>query len=94
MTSLSLDVLANSASQAKLDEEMVNYRVKMKSTGYLSDAALYRNQGIVAGQQGQLSAASYLLSNAGQAAYAYAQAGGGRTEDPAMLPARPQPGVD
>src|SRR6185503_1580161 len=39
-----LDVLANSASQAKLDEETVLYRGKLKSTGYLSDAALFRNQ--------------------------------------------------
>ncbi len=45
--------------------------------GYLSDAALLKNQGIVAGQQGQLQAASYLVGGAGQSSYAYARAGGG-----------------
>ncbi len=72
-----MDVLASSASQAKLDEETVLYNGKLKSMGYLSDAALLKNQGIVAGQQGQLQAASYLIGGAGQSSYAYARAGGG-----------------
>jgi len=71
-----LDVLANSASQAKLDEQTVLYRGKMKSTGFLSDAALSRYQGTVAQQDSQLKAASYLIGGAGQASYAYARAGG------------------
>lgn len=75
-----LDVLAMSASQSKLDEETVLYQGKLKSTGYMSDAALSRNQGIVAGQQGQLSAASYLIGGAGQASYAGARAGAGRED--------------
>src|ERR1043165_2962783 len=62
-----LDVLANSASQAKLDEETVLYKGKLAATGYMSDAALFRNQGTVAEQQGQLQAASYLIGGAGQA---------------------------
>ena len=73
-----LDVLAMSASQAKLDEETILYQGKLKATGYMSDAALARNQAIVAGQQGQLEAASYLVGGAGQAAYAGARAGAGR----------------
>src|SRR5574341_861526 len=39
-----LDVLANAASQAKLDEENVLYRGKLQATGYASEAALLRNQ--------------------------------------------------
>lgn len=85
-----LDVLANSASQAKLDEETVLYRAKLKSTGYLSDAALSRFAGKTAEQQGPLKAASYLLGGAGQASYAFARAGGGRGEvDPTMAPKAP-----
>ncbi len=73
-----LDVLAMSASQAKLDEETVLYKGKLRSTGYLSDADLYKNQGTVAKQQGELSAASYLISGAGQASYSGVRAGAGR----------------
>ena len=65
-----LDVLAMSASQAKLDEETVLYKGKLKASGYMSDAALSRAQGKVAMQQGELGAASYLIGGAGQAGYA------------------------
>lgn len=75
-----LDALANSASQAKLDEETVLYKGKLKSTGYLSDAALARFGGETAQQQGQLKAASYLIGGAGQAGYAGARAGAGRED--------------
>ena len=80
-----MDVLAASASQAKLDEETVLYKGRMKSTGYLSDAALNRVQGENAVQQSQLNAASYLIGGAGQAAYGYA-----RTKSP-EAPARADP---
>ena len=68
-----MDALAASASQAKLDEETVLYKGRMKSTGYLSDADLNRVQGENAVQQSQLQAASYLISGAGSAGYAYAR---------------------
>jgi hypothetical protein len=70
-----MDVLAASASQAKLDEETVLYKGRMKSTGFLSDAALNRVQGKNAVQQSQLNAASYLIGGAGQAGFAYARTG-------------------
>ena len=73
-----LDVLANSASQAKLDEETVLYNGKLKATGYMSGAALDRAQANNVEQQGQLSAASYLIGGAGQSGYAYARTGAGR----------------
>jgi len=78
-----LDVLANSASQAKLDEETVLYRGKLKSTGFMSDAALSRYGGTVAQQDSQLKAASYLIGGAGQASYAGARAGADRDIAPA-----------
>ena len=68
-----MDVLAASVSQAKLDEETVLYKGRMKSMGYESDAALNRVQGKNAVQQSQLQAASYLIGGAGQAGYAYAR---------------------
>ena len=72
-----LDVLANSASQAKLDEETVKYKGKLQATGFMSDAALARYGGTVAQQDSQLKAASYLIGGAGQSSYAFARAGGG-----------------
>lgn len=75
-----MDALAMSASQNELDAQTVLYGAKLKATGYASDAALARNQAIVAGQQGQLEAASYLVGGAGQAGYAGARAGAGRED--------------
>ena len=68
-----MDVLAASASQAKLDEETVLYKGRMKSTGFLESATLDRFQGENAQQQGQLQAASYLIGGAGHAGKAYAK---------------------
>jgi len=64
-----LDVLAYSAANAKLDEETVLYNGRLAAMGYRSEAALERQAGTVAQQQGYLNAASYLVSGAGQAAY-------------------------
>ena len=73
-----LDVLAMSASQAKLDEETVLWNGKLKATGFMSGAALDRSQAKNVEQQGQLSAASYLIGGIGQSGYAYARTGAGR----------------
>lgn len=67
-----LDVLANSASQAKLDEETVLFKGKLKAMGLNAGAELDRTAGKTAKQQGPLNAASYLLGGAGQAAGTYA----------------------
>jgi hypothetical protein len=68
-----LDVLAMSASNAKLDEETVLYNGRLKAMGYTSDATLERQAGKVAKQQGYINAASYLVGGAGQAAYSAAR---------------------
>lgn len=67
-----LDVLAMSASEAKLDEETVLYKGRLKSMGYTDAAALDRAQGDVAQQQGYLNAASYLIGGVGKAGLASA----------------------
>jgi hypothetical protein len=67
-----LDVLSMSAGQAKLDEETVLYKGRMKASGYQSAAALERFGGKTAKRQGYLNAASYLIGGAGQAAYTHA----------------------
>lgn len=67
-----LDVLAMSAGQAKLDEETVLYKGRLKATGYHNAAALERYSGKTAKEQGYLNAASYLIGGAGQAATTHA----------------------
>jgi hypothetical protein len=67
-----LDVLAMSASQAKLDEETVLYKGRLKASGYSSAAELERFGGTTAEQQGTLNAASYLIGGAGKAGATYA----------------------
>lgn len=67
-----LDVLAMSASEAKLDEETVLYKGRLKASGYEGAARLERFSGKTAQQQGYLSAASYLIGGAGQAGSTYA----------------------
>jgi hypothetical protein len=63
----SMDVLRMSAANAKLDQETVLYRGRLKATGHYNDAALERQGGVVAERQGYLNAASALLTGAGQA---------------------------
>jgi hypothetical protein len=65
-----MEVLAMSASQAKLDEENVLYRGKLKASGYASDAALYGVEGETALKEGGFKAASYLVGGAGSASFA------------------------
>jgi len=72
----SMDVLRMSVANATLDKETVLYKGRLKATGYYNDAALERQAGEVAQQQGWFSAASSLLTGAGRAAATYA---GGKT---------------
>ena len=67
-----LDVLASSASNAKLDEETVLYKGRLKASGYQSAAALERYSGDTAQKQGYMNAASYLIGGAGNAASTHA----------------------
>lgn len=67
----SMDVLRMSAANAKLDEETVLYKGRLKATGYSGDAALERQAGMVAEKQGYLNAASSILTGAGQAGATY-----------------------
>jgi hypothetical protein len=66
-----LDVLADSAMQNKLDQETVLYKGRLKAMGYEGDAALSRHSAEVAGEQGDLNAASYILTGAGRAGSTY-----------------------
>lgn len=68
----SMDVIRMSAANAKLDEETVLYRGRLKATGYYNDAALERQAGVVAQNQGYLNAASSILTGTGEAAGVYA----------------------
>ena len=70
-TDESMDVLRMSAANAKLDEETVLYKGRLKATGYYADAGLERQAGIVAERQGYLNAASSFLTGAGQAGAVY-----------------------
>ncbi len=67
-----LDVLSMSASEAKLDEETVLYKGRLKASGYQGAAALERYSGDTAQKQGYLNAASYLIGGAGKAGATYA----------------------
>lgn len=69
-----MDVLKMSIANAKLDEETVLYKGRLKATGYADEATLSRYSGKVAQQQGYLKAASYLIGGAGKAGATYAAA--------------------
>jgi len=71
-----MDALRMGISNAKLDEETVKYHGQLAATGLRNSAALERQAGEVALQQGWFSAASSLLTGAGRAAATYA---GGKT---------------
>lgn len=62
-----MDALRMSISNAKLDEETVKYHGQLAATGLRNNAALERQSGEVAQQQGYLNAASSFLTGAGQA---------------------------
>lgn len=67
----SMDVIRMSAANAKLDQETVMYKGRLKATGYYNDARLERQAGVVAERQGYLNAASSILTGAGQAGATY-----------------------
>lgn len=67
-----LDVLAMSARNGKLDEENILYRGRLKAMGAMTDAELNRISGQTAKEQGNLNAASYLLTGIGRGASTYA----------------------
>ena len=60
-----LDVLASAASAAKLDEQTVLYRGKLKELGFRANATLDRMSGKTHEQQGFLNAASNILTGIG-----------------------------
>lgn len=66
-----LDVLADSAMQSQLDIETLKYRGNLKAMGYHDTAALERVAGETAVQQGQLRAASEILTGVGRAGASY-----------------------
>jgi hypothetical protein len=68
-------VLADSASQAKLDEETIKYKGQLRAIGFYNTATLDRYSGTQATNQGQLAAASYILSGVGHAGASYAATG-------------------
>jgi len=79
-----MDVLRMSATNAKLDEETILYKGRLKATGYHDDAFLNRMAGDTAMKQGTLNASSYLISGAGKAGYTYA--GGMRGTTGSQIP--------
>lgn len=66
-----MDVLQMSASQAKLDEETIRYKGRLRATGYGDEATLSRTSGETAQRQGTLNATSYLVGGAGRAGATY-----------------------
>lgn len=67
-----LDILAQSAEQAKLDESMVRYKGALRAQGLRDTAGLNRMAGDTAEDQGYLNAASALLTGVGRAGSTYA----------------------
>jgi len=65
------DVLAMSVSNAALDEQNILYMGRLRSIGYVNEATLDRFSGRTAQEQGQLNAASSLLTSVGRATYGY-----------------------
>lgn len=63
------DVLQMSVTNAALDAETIKYEGRLKATGYANQAELDRIAAKTATQQGYLTAASSLLTGAGQAGY-------------------------
>lgn len=68
-------VLADSASQAKLDEETIKYKGRLRAIGFYNSATLDRFSASQAEDQGELAAASYILSGVGHAGATYAATG-------------------
>ena len=68
------DVLRMSVENAALDEENIKYAGRLKATGYANQAELDRMGATTALQQGRLTAASSLLTGAGQAGRDYVTA--------------------
>lgn len=62
-----LDVLADSATQAELDNQTIKYRGELRAMGYESDAALDRFAADNARRRGQSAFTSTLFSSFGQA---------------------------
>lgn len=69
-----IDLLRMSVSNAKLDEETVLYKGRLRATGYYNEAELDRLAGRTAEEQGYLQGASSLLTGIGQTGYTYASA--------------------
>jgi hypothetical protein len=67
-----LDALADSAANAQLDMETVKYRGTLRAMGYHDSATLDRIAGKTAEEQGQLRAASEVLTGVGRAGATYA----------------------
>jgi hypothetical protein len=65
------DVLAMSVTNAALDEETIKYSGRLKALGFENQAVLDRVAAKTATQQGYLTAASSLLTGAGNAGHSY-----------------------
>lgn len=65
------DVLADSAAVARLDAETLKYRGHLRALGYRDEAGMYRSEAENALRQGNLQAASALLTGTGRAGATY-----------------------
>lgn len=71
LTGSTIDVMADLAGQAKLDEETARWQARTRSAGFANDAVLSRFQGRQALQSGYVQAGSTLLSGAARAGAGY-----------------------
>jgi hypothetical protein len=74
------DVLQMSVTNSALDAETIKYRGRLKATGFFNEAQLDEVAGKTATQQGYLTAASSLLTGAGQAGHSYVLANRGYSQ--------------
>lgn len=78
-----LSVLADSAANARLDEETILYKGKLRSLGYYNSATLNRMSADTAQEQGAYRSASALLTGVGQAGSTFSLSTGRLRQGPA-----------
>lgn len=66
-----LAVLADSAANARLDSEMIEYKGKLRAMGYYNNATLNRMAAEQAHEQGDYASAAAILQGVGRAGAAY-----------------------
>jgi len=79
------DLLRFSVQNASLDKQNILYTGRLKSIGHVSDAVLSRFEAKTATEQGQIQAASSILTSAGAGSFNYVRASRGFAPTSASL---------